>query len=230
MRILIVEDEKRLADALGEILKEAKYTVDISYDGESGYDNAASGIYDGIVLDIMLPKKNGLDIVRDLRKVDRIATPVLLLTARDSIDDRVKGLDSGADDYLTKPFAPQELLARIRAMTRRQGEVVLDELGFGDLTLNLSTHSLHCGEKEVRLGLKEFDIIRMLLASPKTILPKEELLIKLWGTESDAEDNNVEVYISFLRKKLFYLGSKVEITTARRVGYYLTDTAEAGTE
>ncbi len=226
MRILIVEDEKRLADALGEILKEAKYTVDISYDGESGYDNAASGIYDGIVLDIMLPKKNGLDIVRDLRKADHIATPVLLLTARDSVDDRVKGLDSGADDYLTKPFAPQELLARIRAMTRRQGEVVLDELSFGDLTLNLSGHSLHCGSKEVRLGLKEFDIMRMLLTAPKTILPKEELLIKIWGTESDAEDNNVEVYISFLRKKLFYLGSRVEITTVRRVGYYLTDTAE----
>lgn len=220
MRILVVEDEKRLADALGQILEESRYTADIVYEGEAGYDHASSGIYDVIVLDIMLPKMSGLDVVRKLRR-EHIKTPVLLLTARDSVEDRVRGLDAGADDYLTKPFASQELLARIRAMSRRQGEVMLDELVFADLKLNLSAYTLCRGQRSVRLGIKEFDIMRMLMANPKAIMPKEEMIVKIWGTESGAEDNNVEVYISFLRKKIFYLGSKVEIATVRKVGYYL---------
>lgn len=222
MRVLVVEDEMRLAEALGEILREAKYTADVVYDGEAGYDNACSGIYDVIILDVMLPKMNGLEIVKGLRR-KHIATPVLLLTARDSIEDRVEGLDAGADDYLTKPFAPRELLARVRAMSRRQGEVILDELSFGDLTLKLSEYTLCRGEKSVHLGVKEFDMMRMLMSAPRAITPKEELILKIWGSESGAEDNNVEVYISFLRKKIFFLGSKVEIATMRKVGYYLKE-------
>lgn len=226
MRVLIVEDERRLADALGQILEESRFAADIVYDGEAGYDCASSGIYDVIVLDVMLPKLNGLEIVRRLRQA-HIATPVLLLTARDSIEDRVRGLDAGADDYLTKPFASVELLARVRAMSRRQGEVMLDELVFDDLKLNLAAYTLCRGERSVRLGVKEFGVMRMLMSNPRSIVPKEELIVKIWGTESGAEDNNVEVYISFLRKKIFYLGSKVEIATVRKVGYYLKGDSNA---
>jgi len=220
MRILVVEDEVRLAEALGAILAESKYTADLAFDGESGLDNALSGIYDVVILDVMLPKLNGLEIVKRLRK-EHIATPVLLLTARDEIPDKVSGLDSGADYYMTKPFNPQELLACVRALSRRQGEVVMDTLGFHDVTLDLSSYLLSCGSRSVHLGLKEFEVMRMLLSGQKGVVPKEEILLKVWGTESDAEDNNVEVYVSFLRKKLFHLGSKVNITTVRKLGYYL---------
>lgn len=220
MRVLVVEDEKRLAEALKEILKEERYIVDVVNDGESGYDYAKSQIYDAIILDIMLPKMNGLDVVRRLRR-EHISTPVLLLTARETVGDRVEGLDAGADDYLTKPFAPQELLARLRAMTRRHGEVILDEMSYGDLTLRLDAYQLCRKERSVRLSIREFEIMRLLMSNPRMVLPKEEILLKVWGAESKAEDNNVEVYISFLRKKLFYLGSSVEIAIIRKVGYYL---------
>jgi len=201
MRVLIVEDEVRLADTLGELLRTQKYSYDIVYDGEDGLAYAESGIYDVIILDIMLPKMNGFEVVRNLRK-KKINTPVILLTARDEVSDKVKGLDSGADDYLTKPFSSEELLARIRALTRRQGEVVLDELTFSDLVLNLANYQLSCGGKSIHLGFKEFEIMRLLMANPAAVLSKDELLSKVWGYDSDAEDNNVEVYISFLRKKL----------------------------
>lgn len=220
MRILVVEDEIRLADTLGEIIKEQKYTVDVVNDGESGYDCALSGIYDVIVLDVMLPKMNGFDVVNELRR-NKNQTPVILLTAKGEVTDKVKGLDCGADDYLTKPFAPEELIARIRALSRRHGEVVMDELSFEDLTLNLSAFTLECGNKSVRLGLKEFEVMRLLLANLSNIITKEDMLLKIWGSESDAEDNNVEVYVSFLRKKLAYLGTAVNISTVRKVGYYL---------
>ena len=220
MRVLVVEDEKRLAEALKEILKEERYIVDVVNDGENGYDYAKSQIYDAIILDIMLPKMNGLDVVRRLRR-EHISTPVLLLTARETVGDRVEGLDAGADDYLTKPFAPQELLARLRAMTRRHGEVILDEMSYGDLTLRLDAYQLCRKERSVRLRIREFEIMRLLMSNPRMVLPKEEILLKVWGAESKAEDNNVEVYISFLRKKLFYLGSSVEIAIIRKVGYYL---------
>lgn len=220
MRILVVEDEVRLAEALGQIMKENKYTADIVHDGEAGYDYAMSGIYDVIVLDIMLPKMNGFDVVRQMRHAKN-QTPVILLTAKGEIGDKVIGLDSGADDYLTKPFAPDELMARIRALSRRQGEVILDDLAFADIKLNLSTYMMQCGYKSVRLGMKEFEVMRLLLSNPRSIVPKEDILLKVWGTETDAEDNNVEAYISFLRKKLFYLGSAVNIAVARKVGYYL---------
>lgn len=220
MRILIVEDEIRLAEALGQIMSEHKYAVDMVHDGADGLDYALSGLYDVIVLDVMLPKRSGFEVVRELR-AKKIATPVLLLTARDEIMDKVIGLDYGADDYMTKPFSPEELLARIRALTRRQGEVVLEELSFADLTLNLSTYCLWAGSKSVHLGFKEFEVLKILMSNPKIVVPKEDLITKVWGMESNAEDNNVEAYISFLRKKLFFLGSRAGIGTVRKVGYRL---------
>ncbi len=220
LRILIVDDEIRLAEALAQIMNENKYLTDVVHDGAAGYDYAMSGIYDVIILDVMLPKMNGFDIVRKMRE-NKEKTPVILLTAKDEISDKVTGLDCGADDYLTKPFSPEELLARVRALSRRQGEVVLNELSFGDVTLNQSTNTLSRKHKSVHLGMKEFEVMRMLMSNPKGIVPKEDLLIKVWGTESDAEDNNVEVYVSFLRKKLFFLESNVTIETVRKLGYHL---------
>lgn len=220
MQVLIVEDEVRLADALGQICREQHYQTDVVYTGDDGLAYAESGLYDVMVLDVMLPGLNGFEVVRAMRR-RRIATPVLLLTARDDVRDKVTGLDCGADDYMTKPFAPEELLARLRALTRRQGEVQLEELRCLDLVLNLSTYSLSRGERQVHLGLKEFEVLRLLMAQPGAVVPKETLLSRVWGVESDAEDNNVEAYISFLRKKLHFLGSKAGIYTQRKVGYRL---------
>ena len=220
MRALIVEDDRALARTLGEMLKSAYFESDISYDGESGLDNGLSDTYDLIVLDIMLPKKDGFSIAKELRRA-RIDTPILMLTARTETGDKVRGLDSGADYYLTKPFEMSELLACVRALTRRQGEVVMDELTFGDLTLNLSTCDLCYGDKKVRLGKKEFSIMRIFMTNGAAIVSKETLINKVWGFESDAEDNNVEVYISFLRKKLAFLKAPVQIATLRKFGYRL---------
>ena len=220
MRALIVEDDRAPARTLGEMLKSAYFESDISYDGESGLDNGLSDTYDLIVLDIMLPKKDGFSIARELRAA-KIDTPILMLTARTETGDRVRGLDSGGDYYLTKPFEMSELLACVRALTRRQGEVVMDELTFGDLTLNLSTCDLCYGDKKVRLGKKEFSILRIFMSNGGAIVSKETLINKVWGYESDAEDNNVEVYISFLRKKLAFLKAPVQIATLRKFGYRL---------
>lgn len=220
MRILIVEDEVRLAEALGQIMTEQKYTVDVVHDGQDGLDYALSGGYDVIVLDVMLPRLDGFSVVKRLRDA-KISTPVLMLTALDGTGSKVKGLDCGADDYLTKPFVAEELTARVRALARRQGEVVLSELSFADLVLSLSNAELVCGRKHVQLSFKELEVMRILLSNPRTIVPKEDLIIKVWGIDSDAEDNNVEAYISFLRKKLTYLGSAVAIGTVRKIGYRL---------
>ena len=220
MQILIVEDEVRLANALAQILREQKYIVDAVYDGRDGLDYAASGQYDVIVMDVMLPSMDGFQVVRSLRE-KRIQTPVLMLTARDELCDKVHGLDCGADDYMTKPFAPEELCARIRALSRRQGDVILEELTFDDLTLNLSTYDLSCGSKSVHLGYKEFEVLRILMSNPHSFVPKYDLINKVWGAASSAEDNNVEAYISFLRKKFYFLGSRVQIATLRKVGYHL---------
>lgn len=222
MQILVVEDEKRLALALAQILKEKKYNVDVANDGKEGFEYALSGIYDVIVLDIMLPFMNGFEVASALRKA-KIETPILMLTAKDQVSDKVKGLDAGADDYMTKPFAPDELLARIRALSRRQGEVIIDECKFGDLTLNLSTCDLSCGEKNVHLNFKEFEILRILMSNPAAVTAKEDLIVKVWGYDSEAVDNNVEVYISFIRKKLQFVGSSVEIVSLRKIGYKLED-------
>ena len=222
MKILIVEDEKRLADALVQIFTKNKMTADASYNGIDGLDNALSGIYDVIVLDIMLPGMNGIEVLSELRK-QGIKAPVILLTAKDEISDKVKGLDSGADDYLTKPFATEELLARVRALGRRSAtELVCDDtLSSSDLSLELSTYTLSCGQNSVKLGLKEFSIMELLMRNRERVLTKENLLVKIWGYDSDAEYNNVEVYISFLRKKLGYIKSNVSIKTLRGVGYSL---------
>ncbi|CUX71449.1 Transcriptional regulatory protein TcrA [Clostridium sp. C105KSO15] len=223
MKVLIVEDEVRLADALGQIMKEQHYQADIVYNGTDGLSCGLSGEYDVIVLDVMLPGENGFQVVKKLRE-DRIQTPVLMLTARDDIQDKVTGLDRGADDYMTKPFIPEELLARIRALSRRQGEVIVEEMKFGDLTLNLSANDLCCGSKSIHLGYKEFEVLKILMSNSGRIVSKEALISRVWGSDSDAEDNNVEAYISFLRKKLNFVGSRVEISTLRKVGYRLEET------
>jgi len=220
LRILIVEDEVRLAEALGQIMEEQRYQVDVVNNGADGLDYALMSQYDVIILDVMLPGISGFDVARRLRAAHN-STPILMLTARDDTVDKVAGLDCGADDYMTKPFVADELLARVRALTRRQGEVVSEELTFGDLTLTLSSRSLQCGGKSVRLGFKEFEILRLLLSTPRAVVPKEDIITKVWGLDSEAEDNNVEVYISFLRKKLSFLQSNVTIGTVRKVGYYL---------
>ncbi|MBR4320112.1 MAG: response regulator transcription factor [Oscillospiraceae bacterium] len=220
MKILVVEDEEALAEALSEILKRNKYSVDAVYDGEDGLEYAMTGLYDCILLDIMLPKMNGLDVLKILRK-KHISTPVLLLTAKSDIEDKITGLDSGADDFLTKPFVSGELLARVRALTRRKGEVITDEFTYGDVALNKSTFSLSREGQFVKLSLKEYQIMEMLMANPKQLIPKERFIEKIWGYESDVEYNNVEVYISFLRKKLHVIGSDVTIKTARGIGYFL---------
>ena len=220
MKILVIEDEEALAEALSEILKRNKYSVDAVYDGEDGLEYAMTGLYDCILLDIMLPKMNGLDVLRILRK-KHISTPVLLLTAKSDIEDKITGLDSGADDFLTKPFVSGELLARVRALTRRKGEVITDEFTYGDIALNKSTFSLSREGQFVKLSLKEYQIMEMMMANPKQLIPKERFIEKIWGYESDVEYNNVEVYISFLRKKLHVIGSNITIKTARGIGYFL---------
>lgn len=220
MKILIVEDEKRLAQALSQIMKEAKYQTDIAYDGADGLELALYGNYDVIVLDVMLPKKDGFSVVRELRAA-KSKTPVIMLTAKDEVQDKISGLDKGADDYMTKPFVPEELLARIRALSRRQGEVIVEELAFEDLSLDISNAELRCRDKNIHLSFKEFEIMKILLSNQKTIVSKEILITKVWGDDSDAEDNNVEAYISFLRKKLSFIGSKVVLTTIRKLGYKL---------
>jgi len=223
MRILIIEDEKNLANALGQILLEQKYMVDIVNDGQDGYDYAISNIYDCIILDIMLPRKNGYEICSNLRK-NKISTPILMLTARDSISDKVKGLDLGADDYMTKPFSTDELLSRLRALTRRKGEVILEQMEYDDIIFSLSSSELKSTKsvKSVRLSYKEAEILKLFLSSPQIIISKETLITKVWGYDYDIQENNVETYISFLRKKLSFVESKVSIISLKKLGYKLT--------
>ena len=199
------------------------HTAAPCHDGEAGLDNALTGIYDIIILDVMLPKMDGFTVLKRLRGAGS-ATPVLMLTARDQLSDRVEGLDCGADYYLTKPFEPQELLACIRALVRRQPELRnTEELTYADLRLEKNTFTLSCEARSVRLSRKEFDMMELLMLNRELVITKETLLLKIWGYESDAEDNNVEVYISFLRKKLDHLHSRVKIRTIRMVGYCLAD-------
>lgn len=221
MKILVVEDEMQLADALSELLKRNMYSVDTFYNGIDGLDNALTGVYDCIILDIMLPGMNGLEILRNIR-AEKLSTPVLLLTARSEIDDKINGLDCGADDYLTKPFVTGELLARVRALTRRKGELV-DENRFeyNGLVLHKNTCSISCGGNDMKLSLKEYYIMEMLIANHGQILPKERIIEKIWGSESDVDYNNIEVYISFLRKKIMSVSAPVQIKTARGIGYFL---------
>lgn len=226
MQVLIVEDDIRLAEALAHILKEHHYLVDVVHDGQDGLAYAVSGIYDVVVLDVMLPKMDGFEVVSELRR-KKVTTPVLLLTAKDAVPDKVCGLDSGADDYMTKPFAPAEFLARLRALTRRQGDVIFETLEYGDVSLNLDSCDLSCKSKSIHLGFKEFSIMSILLSNSTQVVSKDTLIAKVWGVDSSAEDNNVEAYISFLRKKLAFIESQVKINTLRKVGYRLDMDADA---
>jgi len=222
MRVLLVEDEKRMAQALCEILRQENYTADCRYDGLSGLEAAESGIYDVIILDVMLPQMSGFDIARELRK-SGVRTPILMLTAKAELDDKVTGLDSGADDYLTKPFMTKELLARLRALLRRNIDTPDGKLKFGDISLDSDTFELSCTAtgQSVRLSEKEKLILEYLIANQSRILTREQLAVKIWGYDNDAEYNNVEVYMSFTRKKLAFVGAKTEIKAVRGVGYEL---------
>lgn len=218
MKVLIVEDDIRLADALEQILGEAGYETHAAHDGDTGLFDAMSSDYDVIVLDIMLPGRDGFEIIRSVRTQDR-HTPIIMLTARDQVNDKIRALDCGADDYMTKPFVPEELMARLRALTRRSTDEFSNSIVLENTELNLDTHMLCCGDKSIHLGYKEFEILRLLFNNPKIYLSKESIINKVWGNESDAEDNNVEAYISFLRKKLAHIGSELTIASVRKVGY-----------
>ena len=219
MKILIVEDEVLLANSLKTLLEKKGFSVEVAYDGETGRDYAETGIYDLLILDVMMPKLNDYDLARQVR-AERCATPILMLTAKGELEDRIEGLNAGADYYLTKPFDTRELLACINALLRRQGNQV-DELRYGNTALDLASGMLLCGAESVRLSAKEFDIMRFLLQSKGNNLSKEVLLARVWGFESNAVENHVEVYVGFLRKKLASIGSNVRIEAVRRLGYHL---------
>lgn len=221
MKILYVEDEKSIAEAVELVLKENKYNVDLAFDGEYGLDCGLSNIYDIIVLDIMLPKMDGIKVLKELRK-NKIKTPILLLTARGQIEDKVQGLDSGADDYLAKPFHTDELLARLRALGRRQSEHANDGLmRYGDITFNPYTHIVSCADNELQLTPKEAQILELLIRNNGISVSKDAIITKIWGFDSEAEDNHVEIHISNLRKKLGQLQSGTAINTIRGEGYIL---------
>jgi DNA-binding response OmpR family regulator len=222
MRILVVEDERELSEAIVVLLEQEKYDAVAVFDGLSGEDHAMSGTYDLILLDIMLPGKNGVDVLRSIRK-QGLDTPVMFLTAKSGIKDKVRGLDTGADDYLAKPFAAGELMARIRAMTRRKGEYMGDELSVMGTELDKNTHVLTCGNNSIKLAAKEYQILELLMTNSHQIIPKERLIEKIWGFESEAEYNAAEVYISFVRKKLTAIGSTMQIKAVRGVGYSLEE-------
>ena len=219
MKILVIEDEKLLADSIKTLLEGKGFEVEVAYDGETGVEYAELGIYDLLILDVMMPKMDGYQVAREVR-AKRCTTSILMLTAKSAVEDRIYGLNSGADYYLTKPFDTRELLACINALLRRQGDQV-DELRFGNTALDLASGMLVCGAERVRLSAKEFDIMRFLLQSKGNNLSKEVLLARVWGFDSNAVENHVEVYVGFLRKKLASIGSNVRIEAVRRLGYHL---------
>lgn len=230
MQILIVEDELRLAKALKQILEEKKYMVDTVANGQDGLDYALSGIYDVIILDVMLPKMDGMTVAKKLRE-SSVSTPIIMLTAKDTIKDKITGLDSGADDYMTKPFSPNELLARIRALTRRYTEVLAEVTEFGDFTFNSSVNEISKNGKSINLNYKEAEILKLLLLRKNVPVSKEELITKVWGFNSDAGDSNVEAYMSFVRKKLSFIQSEYTIASYKKKGYMLeTANAKKATE
>ncbi len=226
MHLLVVEDEKSLSNAIKRLLEQQGYFVDAVYDGLSAIDYAKGMDYRLIILDVMLPKLDGFEVVRILRK-DGINTPVLMLTARTTVTDKVTGLNYGADDYMTKPFDTEELLARVGALTRRTGEVIVDRLTYEDLTLDINSAELSCGGQSVQLSRKEFEVLRSFLYNPSMTITTESLIVNVWGIDSDATDNNVEVYISFIRKKLKYLRSRVNIRKIQKIGYRLEASVDA---
>lgn len=223
MRLLLADDEKELTDALSMILNYNKFITDCVYNGQDALDYAMSGEYDGIILDVMMPKLDGVEVLRRLRQAG-ITTPVLMLTAKSQLRDKVEGLDAGADDYLPKPFETEELLARIRAMARRGSAVFTpDTLIFGDLSLDRKSFELKCGGESVRLANKEFQMMELMMTNPKVVISTERFMDRVWGFDSDSEMNVVWAYVSYLRKKLQTLGSRVELTALRGRGYMLED-------
>ena len=219
MKILMIEDEKLLADSVKILLERKGFEVECVYDGKTGAQYAELGVYDLLILDVMMPEMDGYQVAREVR-AKRCSTPILMLTAKSDLEDRITGLNAGADYYLTKPFDTRELLACINALLRRQGGQV-DEMTFGNTTLDLSTSILSCGGKSIRLSDREFDLMRFLLQSRERNLSKEVLLVRIWGFESNATENHVEVYVGFLRKKLQSIGSNIRIEAIRRQGYHL---------
>ncbi len=219
MRVLVVEDEVRLREALVQLLKKQNYTVDSDGDGESGLDDALTGIYDVIILDIMLPELDGISVLRSIRE-EGLDTPVIMLTAKGEISDKVAGLDAGADDYLAKPFNTDELLARVRALGRRRGKIIEPTaLSCGDIRLDTNSSRLICGSAEISLTRKECELLEYLILNKDIVVSKELIIEKLWGFDSDAEANHVEVYVSFLRKKLKRIHSGIKINAIRGIGY-----------
>ena len=219
MKILIVEDERLLADSLKTMLEKKGFSVETVYDGENGAEYARTGIYDLLILDVMMPGLDGYQVARQVRE-SRCITPILMLTAKSDLEDRIEGLNAGADYYLTKPFDTRELMACINALLRRQGGQI-NELTCGNTGLDLASSTLSCGERSVSLSSREFDVMRLLLQSQKQILSKEVILARVWGYDSNAVENHVEVYVGFLRKKLKSIGSNIRITAVRRLGYRL---------
>ncbi len=222
MRLLLAEDEKDLSRALCAILKHNNYSVDAVYNGQDALDYGLDENYDGIILDLMMPKKNGLEVLRELRSKG-ISTPVLILTAKSEVEDRILGLDTGADDYLTKPFNMGELLARVRALTRRKSEFSPNIMTFGNISLSRENFELSCAGESLRLGNKEFQMLEMLISNPGRLISTEQFMERIWGYDTDAEINVVWVYISYLRKKLSSLDCNVEIKAVRGVGYTLEE-------
>lgn len=225
MRILIVEDEKEIADGIQSILKKEGYAADAVYDGLTGLDYLLSGAYDLVLLDIMLPKISGLDVLKNAR-AEGVQTPVILLTAKFQPDDKIRGLDSGADDYLTKPFDAGELLARIRARTRRSGTDPIDVLSAYDIRLKKTTFKLYGPEKSVKLAKKEYQLLEYLMVNKGRILPRDLLITRIWGLDEETDYNNLDVYVSFLRKKLKYVEAKASIVTKKGIGYSLEQGGE----
>ncbi len=226
MRILMIEDERFMAEAVESVLKRNNYTVDLAFDGEYGLDAALSGIYDIVILDINLPRRDGLSVLKEMR-VAGLSVPVILLTARGETEDKVKGLDLGADDYLAKPFKTDELLARLRALSRRKADFMPHSLLiFGDIELNPHTLMLQTDQTHYKLTLKESQLLELLMNMRGLVVSKNTIIEKLWGYETEAEDNHVEVYVSFLRKKLAAMNSKTTIQTVRGVGYTLVAAKE----
>ena len=219
MKILVIEDEKLLAQSIRAVLEQKGFQVETVYDGETGAEYAKLGVYDLLILDVMLPGLDGFQVAQAVR-AGRCPVPILMLTARSGIEDRIEGLNAGADYYLTKPFDTRELLACVNALLRRQGSQV-DELRFGNTALDLGSGQLVCGEKSVRLSAREFDVMRLLMQNRERILSKELILARVWGFDSNAVENHVEVYVGFLRKKLRSIGSDVRIEAIRRLGYHL---------
>ena len=226
MRVLLIEDEKGLSSAICQMMKKEQITVDPVYTGPDGLDWALSGNYDAVILDVMLPGMDGFAVLKELRG-QGVKTPVCMLTARAGLEDRVRGLESGADYYLSKPFQMAELIACLRAITRRKEEAPVMELAFGDVSLNQQEAKLYCKAtgQSVKLGVKEYQIMEMLLRNPRQILPRETIFDRVWGYDSEADPSNLEVYMSFVRKKLTFVGSTIKIRASRGIGYSLEEEA-----